>query len=130
MLAHPGYKFCFVLDKTSMFTVNSTRRDGSYVTHHVKPLQLIWTKFPAWSSANTAHIDDLARNFVLNATSGIKISAYYRKKSSARRDAELLGLAQYLEELAKSGLNFDDADFNVWQEVVSGKRNLTDGNKK
>jgi ubiquitin-like domain-containing CTD phosphatase 1 len=109
MLAHPGYKFCFVLDKTSMFTVVSTRRDGSSVKHHVKPLQLIWSKFSGrWSSKNTAHVDDLGRNFALNLTSGIKISAYHRKKSSARRDAELLGLAKYLEDLSTSGLDFDD----------------------
>ena len=131
MLAHPGYKFCFVLDKTSMFTVTSTRRDGSSVTHHVKPLQLIWSKFgDRWSSKNTVHIDDLGRNFALNLTSGIKISAYYRKKSSARRDAELLGLSRYLEELAISNVDFDQVEFEYWQEVVSGKRNLTDNKKK
>ncbi|CAB9496913.1 Ubiquitin-like domain-containing CTD phosphatase 1 [Seminavis robusta] len=129
MLANPGYKFCFVLDKTSMFTVTSTRRDGSSVTHHVKPLQLIWSKFAdRWSSSNTAHVDDLGRNFALNLGSGIKISAYYRKKSSARRDAELLGLSRYLEELACAGVDFDTVDFSKWQEVVSAKRNLTDGN--
>ena len=112
MLANPGYKFCFVLDKTSMFTVTSTRRDGSSVTHHVKPLQLIWSKFAdRWSSKNTVHIDDLGRNFALNLGSGIKISAYYRKKSSARRDAELLGLLRYLEELAQSKMDFDDVEF-------------------
>lgn len=36
MLANPGYKFCFVLDKTSMFTITSTKRDGTSVTHHVR----------------------------------------------------------------------------------------------
>lgn len=129
MLAHPGYKFCFVLDKTSMFTVTSTRRDGTSVTHHVKPLQLIWSKFERWSSKNTVHVDDLGRNFALNLGSGIKISAYYRKKSSARRDADLLGLSRYLEDLAKSGVDFDEVDFAYWQEVVSGKRTLPDAKK-
>ena len=124
MVSNPGFKFCFVLDKTSMFTVNSTRRDGSSVTHHVKPLQLIWTKFPRWSSKNTVHIDDLGRNFALNLNSGLKVSAYYRKKSSARRDAELLGVGSFLEQLAKSRLDFDEVDFSSWQEVVSGKRRL------
>ena len=129
MLSNPGYKFSFVLDKTSMFTVTSTRRDGTSVTHHVKPLQLIWTKFPRWSSKNTVHIDDLGRNFALNLSSGLKVTAYYRKKSSARRDAELLGVGSFLEQLAKSGLDFDDVDFSTWQEVVSGKRKLGDGKK-
>lgn len=131
MLANPGYKFCFVLDKTSMFTVTSTRRDNTSVTHHVKPLQLIWSKFPdKWSSKNTVHIDDLGRNFALNLGSGIKISAYYRKKSSARRDAELLGLGRYLEDLAVSELDFDQVEFSFWQEVVSGKKTLSDKKEK
>ena len=45
MLTNPGYKFCFVLDKTSMFKISSTKRNGSSVVHHVKPLQIIWSKF-------------------------------------------------------------------------------------
>lgn len=130
MLAHPGYKFCFVLDKTSMFTVTSTRKDWTSVTHHVKPLPLIWAKFPRWSSKNSLIIDDLSRNFALNLSSGIKIPAYHRKKSSARRDAELLGLSRYLEILAKSKVDFDEVDFSYWQEVVSGQRDLTNGKKK
>lgn len=126
MLTHPGYKFCFVLDKTSMFTVKSTKRDGSSVVHHVKPLQIIWTKFPRWGSHNTVHIDDLSRNFALNLSCGLKCSAYYRKKSSARRDTELLGLGKYLEEVAKANINFDDVNFSLWFDVVSGKRPLKD----
>ena len=126
MLTHPGYKFCFVLDKTSMFTIKSTKRDGSSVVHHVKPLQIIWTKFPRWGSHNTVHLDDLSRNFALNLSSGLKIKAYYRKKNKAHRDTELLGLAKYLEELAVAGVNFDLANFNEWKDVVSGERSLTD----
>ena len=126
MLTHPGYKFTFVLDKTSMFTVKSTKRDGSSVVHHVKPLQIIWTKFPRWGSHNTVHIDDLSRNFALNLSSGLKCSAFYRKKSKAKRDTELLGLAKYLEALATAQVSFDDVSFNVWLDVVSGKRDLKD----
>jgi ubiquitin-like domain-containing CTD phosphatase 1 len=78
MLTHSGYKFCFVLDKTSMFTVTSTKRDiegagnGEIsVQHHVKPLQIIWSKFPnQWNTRNTVHIDDLQRNFALNPQNG------------------------------------------------------------
>jgi len=130
MVSNPGYKISFVLDKTSMFTIKSTRRDGSSVTHHVKPLQIIWKKFPRWSSKNTVHIDDLGRNFALNLSSGLKVSAYYRKKSSARRDAELLGVGKFLEQLALSKLDFDDVDFSSWQEVVSGKRSLEEIKEK
>ena len=66
MLTNVGYRFCFVLDKTSMFEISSDKRDGSSFKHHVKPLQIIWTKFPRWNSSNTVHVDDLRRNFALN----------------------------------------------------------------
>jgi ubiquitin-like domain-containing CTD phosphatase 1 len=126
MISHPGYKFAFVLDKSSMFKVTSSKRDGTSITHSVKPLQLIWTKFPQWGSWNTVHVDDLSRNFALNLGSGLKITPYHRKKPGARRDAELLGLARYLEDLALSGLSFDKVDFGLWPDVVSGKRPLSD----
>ena len=124
MLTHPGYKFCFVLDKTSMFTVTSTKRDGTKIVHHVKPLQIIWTKFPRWGSHNTVHVDDLSRNFALNLGSGLKVSGFYRKKSSARRDTELLGLTKYLEQLATADVSFDDVSFGLWLDVVKGKQPL------
>ena len=131
MLTHPGYKICFVLDKTSMFQIVSTNRSGKKVIHHVKPLQIIWSKFPHWNSHNTAHLDDLARNFALNLGSGLKCTAYYRKKKKKRNaagginDSELLGLGRFLELLAtneKVQDNFDDVDFSFWQDYVSGKR--------
>jgi ubiquitin-like domain-containing CTD phosphatase 1 len=103
-----------------MFTVTSTKRDGTKIQHHVKPLQIIWSKYPRWNSSNTVHIDDLSRNFALNLSSGLKCKAYYRRKSSARRDSELLGISQYLELLATSGANFDHVEFANWSEVVRG----------
>jgi ubiquitin-like domain-containing CTD phosphatase 1 len=130
MVSHPGYKFCFVLDKTSMFTVVSTKRDGTSVQHHVKPLQLIWTKYSnRWGSHNTVHIDDLERNFALNIGSGLKCTAFYRKKQSGKRDTELVGIGNYLVQLASAGVNFDTVDFSQWADVVSGKKKLTDSKK-
>ena len=126
MLTNPGYKICFVLDKTSMFTVKSTKRNGSSVVHHVKPLQIIWTKFPRWGSHNTVHVDDLSRNFALNLGSGLKVNGFYRKRSSARRDTELLGLTKYLEQVATAKVSFDEISFDVWTDVVSGKKPLVD----
>jgi hypothetical protein len=42
-------------------------RDGKIREHEVKPLELIWRKFPErYSAANTVHVDDLSRNFALN----------------------------------------------------------------
>ena len=70
------------------------------------------------------HVDDLSRNFALNLSSGLKVKGYYRKKSSARRDAELLGLTKYLDLLAAADASFDDASFDDWMDVVSGKAPL------
>lgn len=125
MLTHPGYKICFVLDKTSMFSVTSQKRDGTKVKHQVKPLQIVWSKFPRWGPHNTVHLDDLSRNFALNLGSGLKVTAYHRKKSSSKRDMELHLLAKYLEQLALKSENFEAVEFKYWMDVVSGKRTLS-----
>ena len=42
-------------------------RDGKIREHEVKPLELIWRKFPEiYNESNTVHVDDLSRNFALN----------------------------------------------------------------
>jgi ubiquitin-like domain-containing CTD phosphatase 1 len=125
MLTNSCYKFCFVLDKTSMFSITSTKKDGSKVKHYVKPLQIIWSKFQHWNEKNTIHLDDLSRNFALNLHNGLKVSPYHRK--SSKKDVELLGLARFLEIIA---LN-KDTDFRLinlgnWLDVVSGKKRLED----
>jgi ubiquitin-like domain-containing CTD phosphatase 1 len=126
MIANPGYKFCFVLDKTSMFSITSTKRDGTSYKHQVKPLQIIWSKFPQWGAHNTVHLDDLSRNFALNQLSGLKVKAYYRKKSSGKRDIELVMLSRYLVELANVNHPFDQIDFLKWSNVVSGQQSISD----
>lgn len=124
MLANPRYRFCFVLDKTSMFAVTSTARSGKKVKHYVKPLQIIWNKFPGtWGPHNTVHLDDLSRNFALNPGNGLKVSAFYRKKQG-KRDVELVGLAKYLEQLASDVKDFTTVEIKYWQDVVAGKKNL------
>ena len=116
-----------------MFTVVSTKRDGTKVKHHVKPLQIIWSKFPdRWGTHNTVHIDDLSRNFALNLDNGLQCKAYHRKKKTnsvttsthGRRDRELVGLSQYLVQLVESGLTFHQVDFTQWSDVVSGKTTI------
>lgn len=140
MITNPNYKICFVLDKTSMFKIVSTNKSGKTVDHYVKPLQIIWSKFPQWNSHNTAHLDDLSRNFALNLSSGLKCTAYYRKKKGKRsangqggtNDTELLGLGRFLELIATNEIakdNFTCVDFNFWQEYVSGARSIEEKKK-
>jgi ubiquitin-like domain-containing CTD phosphatase 1 len=117
-----------------MFTVVSTKRDGTKVKHHVKPLQIIWSKFPdRWGTHNTVHVDDLSRNFALNLDNGLQCSAYHRKKKSnsvttsnhGRRDRELVGLIKFLIQLVESRIAFHQVDFTQWTDVVSGKKEIT-----
>jgi len=133
MLTHPGYKWCFVLDKTSMFSITSKKRDGTKVKHYVKPLQIIWSKFPdRWGTHNTIHLDDLSRNFALNLDNGLKVTGYYRKKGglNGARDVELIGLAQYLEQLAVKVRDFSIVKFQHWMDVLKGKTKLLENDEK
>ncbi|CAM9501622.1 unnamed protein product [Ascophyllum nodosum] len=111
-LSNPNYRICTVLDKTSMFGVTSTRKNGEERRHQVKPLKIIWDKYPRWNSSNTLHVDDLARNFALNPTCGVKVKAFRRKTNGSlpTADDELVLLARYLVLIAKreggwAGLN-------------------------
>lgn len=112
-----------------MFSITSIHKTKKKeYQHFIKPLKIIWSKFPEqWGPHNTVHLDDLARNFALNPQSGLRVSAFYRKKSkAAKRDVELVGLGQYLELLATTNpsLAFDQVDFQRWQAVISGNESL------
>jgi len=124
MLTNTSYKFCFVLDKTSMFSITSTKRDGSKVKHYVKPLQIIWSKFQHWNESNTLHLDDLSRNFALNLQNGLKVRPYYRKSNP--KDVELLGLAQFLQIVALNATDFRLIQLENWLDVATGKKSLKD----
>jgi len=74
------------------------------------------------------HLDDLSRNFALNPHNGLKVTAFYRKTKSGKRDVQLLGLATYLEKLAAEVDDFTKVMFKDWMDVMAGKRNLQNGN--
>ena len=109
-----------------MFAITSTSsKSGRKVKHYVKPLQIIWNKFPkVWGPHNTVHLDDLSRNFALNPENGLKVTAFYRKKKAGKRDVELLGLSNYLERLAVEVKDFTTIKMKYWQDVISGKKAL------
>lgn len=68
MLTHPSYKICCVLDKSSMFRIisevnevssssdhgtthKSRKIESSQIKHSVKPLEILWNKFPdSWNA--------------------------------------------------------------------------------
>lgn len=123
-LSNPNYRICTVLDKTSMFGVTSTRRDGEQRRHHVKPLKIIWDKHPRWTASNTLHVDDLARNFALNPKCGVKVKAFRRKasgsssSSSSGEDNELVLLARYLVLVAQRPEGWSGLDHMDWKSEL------------
>lgn len=103
LLAHPRFRFAFVLDKECMFKVKTFQKQKKeLVEHYVKPLQLIWSLLgPQWNERNTVHVDDLSRNFVMNPRNGIPVKAFYIKEgSNPTSDRELFDLAKYLINIA------------------------------
>ncbi|KAJ2963607.1 hypothetical protein NQZ79_g1394 [Umbelopsis isabellina] len=96
ILSHPDYKIAFVMDITTMISVTTLKADGSEFKHQVKPLEIIWAKFPQFSSKNTIHVDDLSRNFALNPKAGLKISAFKHAPVKRLTDRELYYVARYL----------------------------------
>lgn len=117
MLQNSKYKITFVLDKKAMFTVRSTFKNGEK-KHYVKPLQLIWRNFKGiYDDSNTIHIDDLSRNFALNAQQGLTIKPYKKAYKNKHTDTELLHLTHYLMLIAKLD-SLKGLDHNKWKEYL------------
>ena len=102
IVSNPNYKVCFILDKTSMYNVSLDKT----ISNKVKPLQLIWSRYPnLWSSFNTVHVDDIEKNFMLNKSSGILISPFNRAPlplSQQQQEAQQLSLASSSSESVDS----------------------------
>ncbi|KAJ2657763.1 hypothetical protein IWW48_004370 [Coemansia sp. RSA 1200] len=78
MLTHPNYKIVTALDISSMVWADLLY-DGREERKRVKPLQLIWNRFPDhYGPHNTVHIDDLKRNFAFNWQNGLQIKPFYK----------------------------------------------------
>lgn len=115
MLSSEQYKLAFVLDRTSMFQIQSWRGDQPF-PHEVKALEIIWRKFPGrWTPANTIHIDDLSRNFALNPQSGLKISAFKNAPVTRHADRELFFLERYLTRIAEREQDFTKLKHRHWK---------------
>ena len=116
------YKFLFVLTKECMFRLQQRDSRGKIKKKACKPLQLIWTKFPQYDAKNSVHLDDLATNFCLNPKNGLKCSGFYRTKSGARDDCELLLWAKYMELLwegwEKRGEDVRTRDHSNWLSIL------------
>ena len=120
ILTNEHYKLCFVLDKSNMFRCGVKNK-------YVKPLHIIWSNFPSvWSTRNTVHVDDVARNFTLNLANGVKVRPYYRRPpagdkvvedvSIGESDDELLHLSIYLTFVATVD-DVSQLDHSNWRSL-------------
>lgn len=111
---NPNYKLAFYLDSRAMISIQTEK----YGIVDVKPLGVIWGKYPQYDRNNTIMFDDLRRNFLMNPQNGLKIRPFREAHKNRGTDQELVGLAKYLAVIAKladlSGLRH-----SRWERYVS-----------
>ncbi|XP_004926155.1 ubiquitin-like domain-containing CTD phosphatase 1 [Bombyx mandarina] len=122
---HPDYKIMFYLDYLAMITVHTAK----YGTIDVKPLGVIWGKYPQYSSKNTIMFDDIRRNFIMNPKSGLKIRPFRQAHLNRDKDRELLYLSTYLKDIAQNCEDFDQLNHKKW-EKYKPDRKLQAGSKR
>lgn len=107
-----NYKVAFYLDYNAMITVHCQKRG----VVEVKPLGVIWQKFPEfYSSKNTIMFDDIRRNFLMNPSSGLRIKAFSHCHINRSKDKELLKLATYLKNIAQNCDDFNKLNHRKWE---------------
>nr|CAG4644154.1 EOG090X0A5K [Lepidurus arcticus] len=95
--SHPDYKITFHLDYLAMISVHCPK----YGLLDIKPLAVIWGKYPElYSAKNTIMFDDIRRNFALNPQNGLRIRAFREAHLNRHNDRELLHLTKYLNAIA------------------------------
>lgn len=87
----------------------------------VKPLGVIWGKFPQYSAANTIMFDDIRRNFLMNPSNGLRIRAFRQAHVNRSSDKELLKLGKYLKEIA-SVEDLSLLNHRNWEKYVNKRR--------
>lgn len=119
---NPNYKIVFYLDSGAMISVESQK----YGLLNVKPLAVIWGKFPeSYSPQNTIMFDDTRRNFLMNPQNGLKIKAFREAWKNRDTDRELLHLSRYLNKIAELD-DFSTLDHKYWQRAIDApKRHKT-----
>ncbi|EME32223.1 Ubiquitin-like domain-containing CTD phosphatase 1 [Galdieria sulphuraria] len=123
LLLCPHYAISFVLDRLAMASV-TVRKKRQLKKHSVKPLQVVWRKFPDhFSPQNSIHVDDLSRNFVLNPENGLKVSPYTTKDTN---DRELFLLTNYLVLIAQREADFSKVNHKKWKHYERKHRRELD----
>lgn len=88
-----------------------------YGVVEVKPLGVIWGRFPQWNQSNTIMFDDLRRNFLMNPQTGLKIRPFKNALTAGTKDRELRRLSRYLKAIAGME-DFTTLDHRHWEKVL------------
>lgn len=106
------YKISFYLDYNAMISIHHSTKG----VVDVKPLGLIWQKFPEfYSSKNTIMFDDIRRNFLMNPKNGLKIKPFSQCHLNRAKDKELLKLSEYLKKIAEHCDDFTKLNHRKWE---------------
>ncbi|KAL8579992.1 Ubiquitin-like domain-containing CTD phosphatase 1 [Nucella lapillus] len=108
--AHSDYKICFQLDADAMISVHTPK----YGVIEVKPLGVIWGKYPQWSEKNTIMFDDIRRNFIMNPNNGLRIRSFRDAHIKRATDRELLKLSDYLKDICEED-DLSKLDHRKWE---------------
>eukprot|EP00093_Oithona_nana_P003103 03103.XXX_59994_61033_1 [CDS] Oithona nana genome sequencing. len=114
---HPGYKLAFYLDSRAMISIHAEK----YGVIEVKPLGVIWDKFPRYNKTNTIMFDDLRRNFLMNPANGLKIKPFKNAHTTRKTDKELIKLSAYLKKIATL-TSFEGLDHKHWESYLIKSR--------
>lgn len=134
-----AYKIMFYLDNAAMITVHTPKYGvvsvsyfslsfiyfylihvnfHNFVLLKVKPLGVIWGKFPShYNKRNTIMFDDIRRNFLMNPKNGLKIRPFREAHLNWEMDKELLHLAEYLVEISKLD-DFTKLNHRNWEKFI------------
>ncbi|KAJ2940067.1 hypothetical protein O0L34_g14102 [Tuta absoluta] len=123
---HQDYKIMFYIDYLAMITVHTAK----YGTIDVKPLGVIWGKYPQYSPKNTIMLDDIRRNFIMNPSSGLKIRPFRQAHLNRDKDRELLHLSTYLKDIARFCDDFDSLNHKKWEKYKPDKKSHHAGSKR
>jgi len=110
---NPNYKLGFYLDSRAMISISTPH----YGLIDVKPLGVIWGKFPQYSTKNTIMFDDLRRNFSMNPQNGLKIRPFREAHKNRDSDRELVGLSKYITLIAKLD-DLSDLRHSKWEKYL------------
>jgi len=117
----PNFNITFILDKTQMPKICSRTKRGMK-THQIKPMELIWRRFPEfYNEHNTIHVDDLGRNFARNTQNGLKCTAYKHSSTAKFTDTELRDLTEYFLLIKDMG-SLKSLDHDNWRKYLSNNR--------